>query len=128
MGAIAHYIAPAPDVSRAPTKEDLLRRADLVSRAEEHAALAWALGRLAQDATVQDLLSLPVAAAAIKQAADSEGEACQRWAEQAEAAEDPLLARSLHKLVEALSLASERAESVSAQAQGFADLVQPETR
>ena len=128
MGAIAQDIAPEADLQIPPTKEDLLRRADLVSRAEEHAALAWALGRLAQDATVQDLLSLPVAAAAIKQAADSEGEACARWAEQAEAVEDPLLARSLHQLAEALSLASERAESVRAQAQGFADLIQPETR
>jgi hypothetical protein len=127
MGAIAHDTAPEPDVLRPATKEDLLRRADLVSRSEEHAALAWALGRLAQDATVQDLLALPVVAAAIKQAADSERDACRQWAAQAEAAEDPLLARSLTQLTEALDLASERAEAVYAQAQGFADLDEAET-
>jgi hypothetical protein len=120
MGVISHDIAPEPNVNRPATKEDLLRRTELVSRSEEHAAFAWALGHLAQDATVQDLLALPVVAAAIKEAADSERHACRQWAAQAEAAEDPLLARSLSQLTEALHLASERAEAVYSQAQGFA--------
>jgi hypothetical protein len=110
------------------TKEDLLRRADLVSRAEEHAALARALAQLAEDATVHDLLSLSVVAEAAKQAAGSESTACERWAGQAELAEDPLLARSLHRLGDALNLVSREAEAVRAQAEGFADLAQPETR
>jgi hypothetical protein len=42
--------------------------------------------------------------------------------------QDPLLARSLHRLADALNLVSREAEAVRAQAEGFADLAQPETR
>ena len=128
MAAIAQYIASESELMPPATKDDLLRRADLVSRAEEHAALARALAQLAEDATVHDLLSLSVVAAAAKQAAGSESTACERWAEQAELVEDPLLARSLHRLADALNLVSREAEAVRAQAEGFADLAQPETR
>src|SRR4051812_1647312 len=127
MGATAHDIAPEMDVLRPATKEDLLRRVALVSGAEEHATLARALGQLAEEATMHDLFSLSVVVAAMRQSAISESTACERWAVQAEAVEDPLLARSLRSLADALSRVSDDAEAVRAQAEGFADLVQPET-
>ena len=125
---MAQDIAPESELMPSATKEDLLRRVDLVDRAEEHAALARALARLAEDATVHDLLSLSVLAESTKQAAGSESTACERWAEQAELVEDPLLARSLHRLADALNLVSRESEAVRAQAEGFADLVQRERR
>jgi hypothetical protein len=81
------------------TKEELFRRTRLLADAEEQAALSAARAQLAREATSQDLLSLPVVAAAMESSFSSEADACERWPTEADASGDVLLARALRRLL-----------------------------
>jgi hypothetical protein len=106
-----------------PSKDELIRRAYLVAKAEEQAAIASEQATLARDATAQDLLSLSVAALALEQTAVASAGAYARWAELAPD-EGRLLARSLEAVAGTLRLLAEQAQAVSSEADGYAASVQ----
>jgi hypothetical protein len=110
-----------PRVPSAPTKDELYRRTELLAQAEAQAALAVDHARLAERATGEDLLALPVVAAAMEQAFSAESSACERWAAQAEAVEDVLLARALRRLAADLAQAAGHAASLRGEAEGYAE-------
>jgi hypothetical protein len=106
--------------------DSLLRRAELVGRAEEQAAIATEQAALAHDATVEDLLSLPVATLALEQTALLYAGAYSRWGQLAELDDDKLLGRSLEQVARTLRTLAEQAHAASEQAKGYAEAVQAE--
>jgi hypothetical protein len=68
-----------PSLPSAPTKDELLRRTELLAQAEAQATLATDHARLAELATSEDLLALPVVGAAMEEALSTEAAACERW-------------------------------------------------
>lgn len=103
--------------------DSLLRRAELVGRAEEQAAIAHEQAALAHDATVEDLLSLPVATLALEQTALLFAGAYSRWGQLAEQDDDKLLSRSLESVARTLRALAEEAHAASEQATGYAEAV-----
>jgi hypothetical protein len=107
--------------------DSLLRRAELVARAEEQAAIATEQATLAHDATVEDLLSLPVATLALEQTALLYAGAYSRWGQLAEADDDRLLARSLESVARTLRTLAEQAHAASDEAIGYSEAVKAES-
>ena len=106
------------------TKDELLRRTRLLAQAEEQAAIAAERAQLARQASSQDLLSLPVVAAAMEASFSSDAGACERWAAHADATDDVLLARSLRSLQAALEEVASRAAALRVEAEGYAECVE----
>jgi hypothetical protein len=98
-----------------------LRRTELLAQAEAQATLAADHARLAELATSEDLLALPVVGAAMEEALSTEAAACERWAAQADAVEDVLLARALRRLAVSLGDAAARAAAVRSEAESYAE-------
>ena len=111
----------ASELPSPPTKDELFRRTDLLAQAEAQAALAADQARLAELATGEDLLALPVVAAAMEQAFGAEARACERWAEQADGVGDVLLARALRRLSASLAESTHHAASLRGEAEGYAE-------
>ena len=110
-----------PRTTSAPTKEELLRRTRLLAQAEEQAALAAERAQLAGASTAQDLLTLPVVGAAMEAGFSSEAEACERWALEADAREDVLLARALRRVAESLREAARQSAALRLEAEGYVE-------
>lgn len=108
----------------APSKDELLRRVELLAKAEELAAIAHEQAALSHSATSQDLLSLEVVATAWEQAARCSAGAYARWAQAAESDGDPLLARSLETVASTLGALAEQSRIASSEANAYAEAVQ----
>jgi hypothetical protein len=106
------------------TKDELFRRTRLLAAAEEQAAIAGERAQLAREATNQDLLSLPVVAAALEASFSSDGDACERWAAEADASGDVLLARAIRRLLGSLREAASHAAALRVEAEGYAESVE----
>src|SRR3954451_22882405 len=102
--------------------EALVRRAELVARAEELAAIGTDLRHLSESATADDLLALSVVMRALEVAAAEMGAACDVWGDRAAHAKDPLFARKLVAVNETLRLLSTRAGEAFLDAEEFAGL------
>ena len=110
--------APSQE-SRPSEAEPLLRRLDLIAKAEEQAAISAERARLVRAGDVDQLQALPVTAVALQQSFACDAETCANWAEQAKALGDVLLARALHRLADSLTQASNDACSLNSQAEDF---------
>jgi hypothetical protein len=106
--------------------EALVRRAELVAKAEEQAAIATEQAALAHEAGTEDLLSLPVATLALEQTALLYAGAYARWGQLAEQDDDKLLARSLETVARTLRTLAEQAHAASDEASGYAEAVKAE--
>jgi hypothetical protein len=103
--------------------DSLVRRAELVGKAEEQAALATEQAALAHEAGTEELLSLPVVTLALEQTALLYAGAYARWSQLAEMDDDKLLARSLDTVARTLRTLAEQVHTASDEAAGYVEAV-----